>query len=132
MEELFHLAVKFIEAYRVEGTLFFRIFAALLAPVRRIKKYQVTALCLLGQTEGYVVFGYIITDRLKVVNQTTPVRMSANIHGSAASAKGVYNQGLGAGKVVEDVPDNLAWYPAGKREAECGLAILTVENFINL
>ncbi len=78
------------------------------------------------------MFGYIIPDRLKVVNQTTPVRMSAKIHGSAASVKGVYNQGLGDGKVVEDVQDNLAWYPAGEREAECMLAILTVENFINL
>ena len=64
------------------------------------------------------MFGYIIPDRLKIVYKTTPVRMSANIQARAASAKGVCNQGLGAGIVVEDVPDNLAWYSAGERRAE--------------
>ena len=61
---------------------------------------------------GYVIFCYVIPAGLKVVYQTAPFRVTANVQSGAASAKGVYNQGIGAGKVVEDVPDNLAWYPA--------------------
>lgn len=105
-------------AYCGEGAFFFSVFAALLPPVRRIKKDQITATCLLGETMGYVISGYVIPNRLKVVYQTASFHVAANIQSSAASAKGIYNQGLGAGKIVKDVPDNLPWYPAGERKAE--------------